>query len=74
MFVTHNDEEFVEVGSREVLYYGEFYYKYNNVEHEASPLPDAIQKVVDKIHQDFLSSEKISSRLITKYTDGCSRF
>ena len=72
VFVTQNDEEFVKVGSREVLYYGEFSYKYSNVEHKAAPLPDAIQQVVDRIHQNFPSSEKVNSCLITKYTDGSS--
>ena len=72
VFGTQNDEEFVKVGSREVLYYGEFSYKYSNIEHKAAPLPDAIQKVVDRIHQNFPSSETVNSCLITKYTDGSS--
>ena len=72
VFVTRNDEEFVKVGSCEVLYYGAFSYKYSNVEHKAAPLPDTIQQVVDRIHQDFPSSEKINSCLITKCTDGSS--
>ena len=60
VFVTQNDKEFVKVGSRKVLYYGKFSYKYSNVEHKAAPLPDAIQKVVDRIHQNFPSSEKVN--------------
>ena len=63
VFVAQNDE---------VLYYGEFSYKYSNVEHKAAPLPDAIQQVVDRIHQNFPSSEKVNSCLITKYTNGSS--
>ena len=71
-FVAINDESVVKVGNRKVLYFGEYSYKYSNTEHRPSPLPDVIQKVVDKIHLDFPSSEKINSCLITKYTDGSS--
>ena len=44
VFVTQNDEEFVKVGSREVLYYGEFSYKYSNVEHKAALYPMPFNK------------------------------
>ena len=71
-FVTENDEEFVKVGNRDVLYFGDFSYKYGNVEHNAAPMPDVLKQVIEKIHDNFSPSEKINSCLITKYTDGSS--
>ena len=71
-FVTETDNEFKKVGNRDVLYFGDFSYKYGNIEHSASPMPDALKHVIEKIHEQLPSEEKINSCLITKYTDGSS--
>ena len=71
-FVTGTDIEFKKVGNRDVLYFGDFSYKYSNIEHSACPMPNAIHQVIEKIHEQFPSEAKINSCLITKYTDGSS--
>ena len=71
-FVTETETEFTKVGNRDVLYFGDFSYKYGQIEHSASPMPDALKHVIEKIHENFPSDEKINSCLITKYTDGSS--
>ena len=71
-FLAENDGNFVSVGNREVLYYGEFCYKYGTTEHPPSPMPNTIQQVIDEIHEKFPSSLKINSCLVTKYINGQS--
>ena len=71
-YVTGTDIEFKKVGNRDVLYFGDFSYKYSNIEHSACPMPNAIHQVIEKIHEQFPSEAKINSCLITKYTDGSS--
>ena len=71
-FMSTSNENFVKVGSREVMYFGEFSYKYGNTEHKPSPVPSSIQKLIDEIHEKFPNSTKINSCLVTKYADGSS--
>ena len=71
-FLADNDENFVGVSSRELLYFGDYCNKYGNTEHKPSPIPDPIQKVIDKLHSKFPSSQKVNSCLVTKYADGQS--
>ena len=71
-FIAVNDTSFVKVGNREVLYYGDFGYKYGNMEHQPSPAPEVIQKIIDQIHNQFPLSSKVNSCLLTKYPDGSS--
>ena len=54
------------------LYYGDFGYKYGNMEHQPSPAPEVIQKIIDQIHNQFPLSSKVNSCLLTKYPDGSS--
>ena len=69
-FVTENDTKFTKVGTREVLYFGEFGYKYGDTAHKPAPIPDSVQKVIDKIHSKFPNSTKVNSCLVTKYING----
>ena len=71
-FIEANDTNFIKVGNREVLYYGDFGYKYGNMEHQPSPAPEVIQKIIDQIHNQFPLSSKVNSCLLTKYPDGSS--
>ena len=71
-FISTSNENFVKVGNREVMYFGEFSYKYGNTEHRPSPVPSSIQKLIDEIHDKFPNSTKINSCLVTKYADGSS--
>ena len=71
-FLAENDDDFVKVSNREVLYFGEFCYKYGTTEHQPSSMPNTIQQVIDAIHSKFPSSPKINSCLVTKYVNGHS--
>ena len=71
-FIAVNDTSFVKVGNREVLYYGDFGYKYGNMEHQPSPTPEVIQKIIDQFHNQFPLSSKVNSCLLTNYPDGSS--
>ena len=71
-FLAENDSNFVKVSDREVLYFGEFCYKYGTTAHQPSPMPNTIQQVIDEIHTKFPSSPKINSCLVTKYINGQS--
>ena len=68
-FISENNENFSKINQREVLYYGEFNYKYTGVEHKATQIPGVIQQAIDQIHENFPTGQKINSCLITKYVD-----
>ena len=42
------------------------------MEHQPSPAPEVIQKIIDQIHNQFPLSSKVNSCLLTKYPDGSS--
>ena len=69
-FVEDNHDNFTKVGDREVLYFGEFNYKYGSTEHTSSPIPNPIQQIIDKIQTTFPDSPMVNSCLITKYING----
>ena len=71
-FIAANDTNFIKVGNRKVLYYGDFGYKYVNMEHQPSPASEVIQTIIDQIHNQFPLSSKVNSLLLTKYPDGSS--
>ena len=71
-FVTQHDENFIAVGNRRVMYFGEFSYRYSSVEHKEAPMPDVVQGVIDQIHKEFPNSARINSCLVTKYASGLS--
>ena len=66
----NNNENFVKIGNREVLYFGDFTYKYTGGEHSPAPIPDEIKTVMDTIHEKFPLSTKSNSCLVTKYQTG----
>ena len=55
--------------SRDILYFGEFSYRYGNIEHPAKPFPPEIKKVIDKINKLYPESSS-NSCLVTKYSSG----
>ena len=55
--------------SRDVLYFGEYKYKYAGVSHDESPIPDSIQTIINNILLEHPKS-KINSCLVTRYTNG----
>ena len=42
------------------------------MEHQPSPAPEVIQKIIDQIHDQLPLSSKVNSCLLTKYPDGSS--
>ena len=71
-FVSEHDEDFIGVGNRKVMYFGEFSYRYSSIEHKEAPMPDVVQGVIDQIHDKFPNSARINSCLVTKYASGLS--
>ena len=72
-FLTQHDENFIAVGNRKVVYFGEFSYRYSSAEHKEAPMPDIVQGAIDRIHEKFPNSARINSCLVTKYASGlCS--
>ena len=61
-----------EIGKFNTINYGDFGYKYGNMEHQPSPAPEVIQKIIYQIHNQFPLSSKVNSCLLTKYPDGSS--
>ena len=57
--------------SRDVIYYGEFNYKYGAIQHEANEIPNIIRPIVDKISEMYPKTI-INSCLVTRYRNGTS--
>ena len=55
--------------SRDVLYFGEFNYRYGAIQHEANTIPDVIQPVIDLISEKYPNTI-INSCLVTRYKNG----
>ena len=56
-------------GQREVVYYGDYRYKYTGGDHKAADIPNPIRKLinaVESIHPDT----KVNSAMISKYANG----
>ena len=56
--------------SRDVLYFGEFKYRYGAVTHEAKEIPDVIQPIINKISESNPNLLSVNSCLVTRYKDG----
>lgn len=56
--------------SRDMLYYGEYRYKYGNIEHPPIEPPTEIQAIIDKLNSGKDKPFTINSCLITRYIDG----
>ena len=57
------------MSSRDVLYFGEFKYRYGAIQHEANKIPDIIQSVVDTITAKYPKTI-VNSCLVTRYKNG----
>ena len=65
-FLTQSCGEFSDIGgSRDVLYYGEYAYKYSNVTHPALETPSIIENIIQCITNDHPNVE-INSCLVTR--------
>jgi alkylated DNA repair dioxygenase AlkB len=69
-FVFQRASRFEEINSnRDVMYFGEFKYKYKGASHDEAPIPELIGKVITQI-QSSHKDVKINSCLISRYVDG----
>ena len=57
--------------SRDILYFGEFSYRYGNIEHPAKPFPAEIKQVMDQVEKLYPKSFS-NSCLITRYRSGAN--
>ena len=57
------------ISSRDVLYFGEFKYRYGAIQHDAKAMPDIMQPIIDKI-SELYPKAIINSCLITCYQNG----
>ena len=67
-------DSFTTIGSensRDVLYFGEYSYRYSGGEHAAKPLPEEVKNLVASIRPILLNPEKpINSCLVSRYQTG----
>ena len=69
-FVSQQAAKFEEINSsRDVMYFGEYKYKYHGASHDEAPIPPVIGKVIEKL-QAMDGGAKINSCLINRYNDG----
>ena len=76
-FVSECSEDFSNVdqdNSRQVLYFGEFSYKYTGKEHPAKPVPPVIVKLLEAISpkSEVSGAPQANTCLITKYSSGAN--
>ena len=68
------EDSFSTVGSensRDVLYFGEYSYRYSGGEHAAKPLPDEIKRLIEDIRPSLPNPEMpINSCLVSRYFTG----
>lgn len=68
------ESSFVTVGtdnSRDVLYFGEYSYRYSGGEHAAKPLPNEVKELIECIRLGLPNPEMpINSCLVSRYVDG----
>ena len=76
-FITANSNKFTSVGenSRDVLYFGDYSYRYTGTEHQAQEMPHVLTKVLDSLASKLPSPEngrnmKVNSCLISRYDSG----
>lgn len=74
-FIT-NTQDFQTVKSknansnRDVLYFGEFKYRYGSVTHDAKEIPEVIQPIINKISESYPDLLPVNSCLVTRYKNG----
>ena len=67
------ENDFQQIGgqSRDVLYFGEYSYKYTGKEHNAKPMPSAVLKLLDEIKSKVPDDcTNFNSCLISRYMSG----
>lgn len=73
-FIESCSSEFKAIGadeSRDVLYFGEWGYRYSGGNHDANPIPQDLQNIIDDIIPMLPDPEvPINSCLISRYQDG----
>ena len=71
-YLHHKSGEFTRIGeSRDVIYYGEYDYKYSGGSHKAREIPPQIKNLLDHIKtSDQLPSANFNSCLVTRYQTG----
>ena len=63
-----DNQEFTQLGNREVLYIGDYDYWYGKVKHKAFTAPPIIRAIIDFLNDKTGST--VNSCLITRYADG----
>ena len=78
-FISGNCSEYTSVGenSREVMYFGDFSYRYTGTEHPAREMPNVLKKLLDTIAPKIPPpvndrNTKINSCLISRYSSGAN--
>ena len=71
-FVTDNENKFCTIGDcREVLYFGEYGYRYSGTYHKPCETPEVIQDLLDSVRPQLSNqSEWMNSCLINRYSNG----
>ena len=73
-FIEEMDSIFTSIGnedSRNVLYFGEYSYRYPGGEHPAKEIPDEVQKLIECIRPSLPNPDMvINSCLVSKYATG----
>ena len=71
-FIENNNGEFNNIGnSRDIIYYGEYEYKYSGGEHKALAMPPLLEELAQSLKPHMTNPESIlNSCLITSYKDG----
>lgn len=72
-FVEEKTESFKTVGTRDLIYYGEYGYWYSGARHDAARMPDVIEDLFDAVRSCRSDTTSwINSCLVTRYTTGKS--
>ena len=73
-FVGDTERTFKTIGSgssRDVLYYGDFGYRYSGGEHKAQPIPEVIKTLIELVKPHLPNPEAtLNSCLISRYSTG----
>ena len=68
------DRTFKTIGtdnSRDVMYFGEYSYRYSGIEHDATPIPPEISALIEAIRPELPNSNMvINSCLVSRYKTG----
>lgn len=73
-FVESMEDSFKTIGtenSRDVLYYGEYGYRYSGGEHKPQPIPDIIKELIESVKPNISNPDSsINSCLVSRYQTG----